>query len=464
MHVVQVLALSIALGVAVAAAPEPARLDTHIRWPRPSRNRWSGRKTQRGGNAGAVGTFLHVTDVHIDPKYLNGTDPQQSCHRANSTAIEQNTAGFFGTVGSACDSPTPLVDATFQFLADNSETKDADFIIYTGDTARHDRDKKMPRTNDEVLSAHQTLVDYFAKTFDLAKVTVYPTFGNNDAFGHDAMGPNSTSLISNLTQIWDAYGLDLGTDPDFQNGGYYIRQIRDTPVHVISLNSFWYYDFNTLTTDCNVTGSMGAAQNEWLAGQLDGLRSQGGRAYVIQHIPPRDLAGHMLYYEHCYADYLNVTVEYADVIETHFHGHTNDDYLSVVTKDAGGALDVKVINGTAPEWYTAAVESEVVAAFTNGPSIIPANNPAVRVYYYDMAQDKYGRLIDYRQFFTDIAADNKNGAVKWESEYSASQAYGMKDLSLDSWKTMIEGLAAPNSSTFAAYKTYITAGYSGPEH
>lgn len=43
--------------------------------------------------------------------------------------------GKYGALGSRCDSPTALIQATFDFL--KKEVKDIDFILYTGDTVRH---------------------------------------------------------------------------------------------------------------------------------------------------------------------------------------------------------------------------------------------------------------------------------------------------------------------------------------
>jgi hypothetical protein len=77
--------------------------------------------------------FFVFADIHIDPNYLEGADPNSYCHKHGKKRSKQ--AGKYGALGTQCDSPVPLVKATFDFL--KKEIQDIDFIIYTGDTARH---------------------------------------------------------------------------------------------------------------------------------------------------------------------------------------------------------------------------------------------------------------------------------------------------------------------------------------
>lgn len=72
-------------------------------------------------------------DIHIDPNYLEGADPDSFCHKHGKKRSSET--GKYGALGTDCDSPEALVDATFNFLKES--ITDIDFIIYTGDTARH---------------------------------------------------------------------------------------------------------------------------------------------------------------------------------------------------------------------------------------------------------------------------------------------------------------------------------------
>ena len=77
--------------------------------------------------------IVKLLDIHIDPLYKEGADPNKLCHTFGKDRSKQS--GKYGALGTDCDSPIPLVDATFNFL--KKDIADIDFIIYTGDTVRH---------------------------------------------------------------------------------------------------------------------------------------------------------------------------------------------------------------------------------------------------------------------------------------------------------------------------------------
>jgi hypothetical protein len=54
--------------------------------------------------------------------------------------------------------------------------QDIDFIIYTGDTARHDRDDNIGRSKSDVLDDHKTVVNYFKKTYDVSTIKLVSSF------------------------------------------------------------------------------------------------------------------------------------------------------------------------------------------------------------------------------------------------------------------------------------------------
>lgn len=104
-----------------------------------------------------------MIDFHLDPYYVEGADVSSFCH-TNAGDTSKGVAGRFGTLGSKCDSPTALVEAAFKFMS--TQAPDVDFIIYTGDSVRHDRDKKSKRTKAQVLEIQSRIVNYFKKSFD----------------------------------------------------------------------------------------------------------------------------------------------------------------------------------------------------------------------------------------------------------------------------------------------------------
>jgi hypothetical protein len=112
--------------------------------------------------------LIFFVDIHIDPNYVEGADTKNYCHKSKKRS--SGTAGKYGALNTDCDTPAALVEATFNYLKNN--VGDIDFIIYTGDTVRHDRDDKMPRTSDEVIAGHKSVLQYFQSAYDISSIPV----------------------------------------------------------------------------------------------------------------------------------------------------------------------------------------------------------------------------------------------------------------------------------------------------
>ena len=79
------------------------------------------------------GRFLHITDFHIDHHY-------QKVVISTKFVTGEGKASKYGDAILGCDSPPILVEETFKWITENLIDK-IDFIVYTGDSARHDNDK-----------------------------------------------------------------------------------------------------------------------------------------------------------------------------------------------------------------------------------------------------------------------------------------------------------------------------------
>lgn len=106
----------------------------------------------------------------MDPYYVEGADVSSFCHTKGGDT-EKGVAGRFGTLGTKCDSPIALVEAAFAFM--KAKAPDADFVIYTGDSTRHNRDKAFVRTEEQMIDIQKTIVNYFSKSF--SKVVMSPS-------------------------------------------------------------------------------------------------------------------------------------------------------------------------------------------------------------------------------------------------------------------------------------------------
>jgi hypothetical protein len=108
--------------------------------------------------------------------------------------------------------------------------------------------------------------------------------------------------------------------------------------------------------------------------------------------------------------YTNLSTAYADVIVASVGGHTHSDEFQVFHTPSGAPAGVYYI---APS----------VTTFTG-------HNPAFRVYEVDAGSMT---VQDYTQHFMNLTRANAEGAITWETLYSARAAYGLPDMSAASW-------------------------------
>jgi endopolyphosphatase len=185
---------------------------------------------------------LTGADFHPDPFYktYSSTTEEAACHR------HRGPAGIYGAETSACDSPFSLINQTFQWIKDNIK-RDIDFVIWTGDSARHDNDDALPRTQKEVLKQNEFMVSKFADVFgqdgDKWAIPVVPTFGNNDIMPHNIFlaGPNRWTM--KYLDIWRSF-IPEAQRHQFQQGGWFIVEVIPGQLAVISLNTLWVFRFS----------------------------------------------------------------------------------------------------------------------------------------------------------------------------------------------------------------------------
>ncbi|CAG8660522.1 30208_t:CDS:2, partial [Racocetra persica] len=360
--------------------------------------------------------------LHIDPYYLESSDPTSFCHRY---------------------SPNPVLNIAGKF----------DFIVYTGDSVRHDKDKAFKRTEEQVLDAHKTVVEYVRKYFDLSRIKFIPTLGNNGEFEHNRLSQGPNAVLGNLSQIWAPLNLNLTSD--FIKGGYF-RQDIHSKLSVLSLNSLYFYKKNKIAPDCNVTDGPGALQLEWFERELKSARHEGRKIYISQHVSPLDDSNVVAYSPACFDAYVQLIGKYSDIICGHFTGHTDKDTVSFVTstgKDED-AYSIFVLNETHASNITSV--EDVVLVLTNAPSVKPTHNPAIRLYEYSTLTRNIGTLKDYTQYFVNLTEANEIGEAIWRIEYVASETYGMSSLKTKEWTRVLNKFRVPDSYAWKLYVKHIT--------
>ncbi|KAJ2903831.1 calcineurin-like phosphoesterase [Zalerion maritima] len=262
------------------------------------------------------------TDFHPDTFYKAHTSTKESiaCHR------KSGAAGVYGAETSDCDSPISLVNATFDWIADNLQDQ-LDFVIWTGDSARHDSDEKIPRTKSQVIGTNKLLAHKFAETFVHGmKIPVIPTFGNNDILPHNILLPGPNNWLDTFTKIWKKFIPEVQRH-SFDHGGWFYVEVIPQKLAVFSLNTLYFFDRNAGIDDCTRHSEPGFQQMEWLRIHLDMFRENGMKAIFMGHVPPARTDSKQNWDETCWQKYTLWLRQYRDVIVGAVYGHMNIDHF-----------------------------------------------------------------------------------------------------------------------------------------
>ncbi|KAG6821271.1 hypothetical protein H0H93_002381 [Arthromyces matolae] len=262
------------------------------------------------------GRFLHITDMHPDPYYMVHTSEKTSCHRKKGKK-SKNQAGYYGTPFSECDSPFSLTNHTLDYL-DKNWASEIDFVIWTGDNARHDNDPKMPRTPSEIHMLNRAVAAKMKQVFSSKGIPVVPSLGNNDIWR-----PNS--ITNEFAKIWESF-IPFPYLQVFQRGAYYSVEVIPDEVAAISLNTLYFYDSNKAVGGCGFhdRDDPGNLELDWLEVQLKTYRRRGMQVWLSGHVPPSP--GN--YFPECYVRYVELSLRFQDTILGHLFGHMNVDHFS----------------------------------------------------------------------------------------------------------------------------------------
>ncbi|KAH8174059.1 calcineurin-like phosphoesterase domain-containing protein [Sarocladium implicatum] len=278
------------------------------------------------------GRFLHITDFHPDELYKvhSSTDEGIACHR------KKGLAGSFGAEKTDCDSPLSLVNATFDWVREHVKD-DIDFIIWTGDTARHDSDEKNPRDTESVYRMNRMVADSFVDAIadknGRLDVPIIPTFGNNDFLPHNIFYPGPNKWLHAYSDIWRRF-IPEAQRHSFEYGGWFQVEVIPNHLAVISLNTMYFFDRNAAVDGCREPSEPGFKHMDWLRVQLQSLRERGMKAILMGHVPPARTEGKQAWDETCWQKYTLWLKQYRDVVTGSVYGHMNIDHFMLQdTKD-----------------------------------------------------------------------------------------------------------------------------------
>lgn len=240
-------------------------------------------------------------------------------------------AGTYGAETSDCDTPYSLINATFKWIAEN--VRDVDFVIWTGDSARHDSDEEIPRTADEVLSTNRWIAEKFQEAFSdhddpnngLA-IPIVSTFGNNDILPHNILLSGPNRWLKTYTDIWRNF-IPEEQRHGFERGGWYYVEVIPGKLAVFSLNTLYFFKNNAAVDGCALRSEPGYEHMEWLRIQLQFMRDRGMKAILTGHVPPARTESKQLWDETCWQKYTLWLQQYRDVIVGGLYGHMNIDHF-----------------------------------------------------------------------------------------------------------------------------------------
>ncbi|KAI8051598.1 Metallo-dependent phosphatase-like protein [Syncephalis plumigaleata] len=417
-----------------------------------------------------------------------------------------------------CDSPWELINGTVDWLLNNvvghpkdhrdhgKEHLGIDFIICTGDNARHDSDTKIPRSFDHIMIANAKIAAMLDKR--LSHVPIVFTIGNNDVYPH-----NSTQYLEPFIPEDQIHV--------FLEGGYFIKEVVPNQLAVISLNTIYFYRSNPVVDGCTSDLDPGSMQLAWLEQRMQELAESNMTTYIIGHVSPSPL----LYHTQCLRRYSRIirrwsgfedgrntqdnpataqsrkTNDRAIVVVGQFFGHSNVDHFYFLEEEPDiddGLEEVKksdmfrtykssyTTTGATSDEYLGKLFKQYKKAGKKGalgpvvqvvPSIIPTYNPALRVVTYAIpgTDDKHadyrlGQPIDYVQYYfdlldlnnnatTDSSAlghnDNDQKSVIYNVEYRARETYRLSALIPSEFARLAGRLYANNTLRHEYMRRYF---------
>ncbi|KAK5092327.1 Endopolyphosphatase [Exophiala xenobiotica] len=214
------------------------------------------------------------------------------------------------------------------------------FVVWTGDSARHDNDERYPRTTKQIEQLNEFIVSKFDEAFgkpdnthdgdptnDLV-VPVVPNFGNNDVLPHNIFTPGPNKWTRKFLTIWEKF-VPQEQRHSFARGGWFFTEVIPNRLAVFSLNTLYFFDSNGAVDGCADPNEPGYEHFEWLRNQLEFLRDRNMKAILIGHVPPARTQGKQNWDETCYQKYTLWLRQFRDVIVGNLFGHMNIDHFAL---------------------------------------------------------------------------------------------------------------------------------------
>lgn len=214
-----------------------------------------------------------------------------------------------------------------------------DFVIWTGDSARHDNDNEIPRTKEQVLGLNRFMVEKMAEVFGKHNgdeddedpnndfmIPVIPNLGNNDILPHNILAKGPNQWTRTYSSLWRQFIPEVQKH-SFEQGGWFYVEVIPHKLAVFSLNTLYFFGSNSAADGCAARSEPGYQQMEWLRIQLQFMRDRGMKAMLIGHVPPVRQDAKTAWDETCWQKYTLWLRQYRDVVVSSHYGHFNYDHF-----------------------------------------------------------------------------------------------------------------------------------------
>ncbi|KAI9481090.1 MAG: Metallo-dependent phosphatase-like protein [Benjaminiella poitrasii] len=404
----------------------------------------------------------------MDRNYVVGATIKSDCHREPKRHKHRKErqgllAGSWGAPMTDCDSPSRFVYHSIETIARDWKDK-IDFIIWTGDNARHDGDALITRTKKEILGYNIKVTEALKKAFKLdynRTVPIVPCIGNNDVHPHNELrGMKANPQLLEFSEIWHDF-IPTRYLKAFRRGGYFAVDVVPGLLRVISLNTLYFFSSNDVANACSDPSSPGARHIRWLHTQLRKSRKEGMKIILIGHVPPTIKT----FKDSCLDDYIRLSTNYADIITGHMYGHSNMDHFQVISKEFTDSLRLESNNEIAAEEKDKSIvdiqkdagrfistlreqyrrvkksrDRDGLVVVHVAPPMLPLFYPTFRVNEYDT---RNGDWLKYTQWYTNLTYWNEQRALpEFEKLYATDETYNMTDLTASSWLDFAEHISS----------------------
>ncbi|OIW29917.1 sphingomyelin phosphodiesterase [Coniochaeta ligniaria NRRL 30616] len=402
--------------------PQPAVFSVKATFPKPKPTKI--RKPCRSGNRVKV---LHMSDLHLDPRYVPGSEANCSssmCCRPPAPSIGNATAATINYPAPIwgyykCDSPYYLALAALQSiqpLTNLSASEPPAFTLYTGDLVAHDAQVQRSRAYVENI---EVSIWHMFKAY--IGGPIYSALGNHDTNpdnldvphaidGNGPLGQQLSWSYDHVSKLWQHYGwIDeaAAKDASLHYGGYAITHPVYPNLRIITLNTdLWYR--NNMYTFVNVTDPDFSGIFTFLIDELQQAEDNGQAVWIVGHVltgwsgtNPMPTSTDFFY---------QIVERYSPhVIRAIFFGHTHEDQTLIYYNQNG----------------TVQTANNAIAAAWVGPSLTPLTNlnSGYRLYEVDTGT---WEIFEAYTFFADVNsfASLEDTGPTFQLEYSTREAYG----------------------------------------